>query len=166
MLCSYSACVYVAAECQRTSIPLPEIARDCQRPETRGRCTGVYALFIVPHGMLPFASYVQRRYHRATGWNDDNRYSNLTHSAQGSPLSVSFQLYRELICSHSRFRGPTRTPFPYLKVSKQLVQHHLLSECPPVPPWLTRIHLHIIQPRHPNFCQRKIRGCCLWLQNI
>jgi distribution and morphology protein 10 len=31
--------------------------------------------------MFPFATYVLRSYHRATSWNDDNLYSNLTRSS-------------------------------------------------------------------------------------
>jgi hypothetical protein len=34
--------------------------------------------------MHPFASYVLRTYYSATGWNEDNLYSNLTRSSNGS----------------------------------------------------------------------------------
>jgi mitochondrial distribution and morphology protein 10 len=43
--------------------------------------------------MHPFASYVLRNYYQATGWNEDNLYSNLTRSSNGAlndafPLSI------------------------------------------------------------------------------
>lgn len=33
--------------------------------------------------MHPFASYVLRSYYKATGWNEDNLYANLTRSSNG-----------------------------------------------------------------------------------
>lgn len=33
--------------------------------------------------MHPFATYVLRSYYKATGWNEDNLYSNLTRSSNG-----------------------------------------------------------------------------------
>jgi hypothetical protein len=36
--------------------------------------------------MHPFASYVLRSYYRATGWNEDNLYANLTRSSNGAPI--------------------------------------------------------------------------------
>lgn len=43
--------------------------------------------------MQPFASYILRKYYEATGWNEDNLYSNLTRSSNGllsiySPISM------------------------------------------------------------------------------
>ena len=36
-------------------------------------------------GMLhPYATYVLRKYYEATGWNDDNLFSNLTRSSDGT----------------------------------------------------------------------------------
>lgn len=37
--------------------------------------------------MHPFASYVLRSYYKATGWNEDNLYANLTRSSSGMYLS-------------------------------------------------------------------------------
>lgn len=34
--------------------------------------------------MHPFASYVLRSYYKATGWNEDNLYANLTRSSNGA----------------------------------------------------------------------------------
>jgi len=34
--------------------------------------------------MHPFASYVLRSYYKATGWNEDNLYANLTRSSNGN----------------------------------------------------------------------------------
>ena len=34
--------------------------------------------------MHPFATYVLRSYYKATGWNEDNLYSNLTRSSNGT----------------------------------------------------------------------------------
>ena len=36
--------------------------------------------------MHPFASYVLRSYYKATGWNEDNLYANLTRSSNGMLL--------------------------------------------------------------------------------
>lgn len=33
--------------------------------------------------MHPFATYILRNYYRATGWNEDNLYANLTRSSNG-----------------------------------------------------------------------------------
>jgi len=35
------------------------------------------------NAMQPFASYILRKYYEATGWNEDNLYSNLTRSSNG-----------------------------------------------------------------------------------
>lgn len=37
--------------------------------------------------MHPFASYVLRTYYGATGWNEDNLYSNITRSSTGEAVS-------------------------------------------------------------------------------
>jgi hypothetical protein len=58
--------------------------------------------------MHPFASYVLRTYYKATGWNEDNLYSNLTRSSNGTAiggrqfviLTVDLQL-----CSTFRSHG-------------------------------------------------------------
>jgi hypothetical protein len=34
-------------------------------------------------GVHPFTTYVLRKYYQATGWNEDNHYSNLTRSSDG-----------------------------------------------------------------------------------
>ena len=40
--------------------------------------------------MHPFASYVLQSYYRATGWNEDNLYANLTRSSSGMfPICVA-----------------------------------------------------------------------------
>ena len=36
--------------------------------------------------MHPFATYVLRSYYKATGWNEDNLFSNLTRSSNGGSL--------------------------------------------------------------------------------
>ena len=46
--------------------------------------------------MHPFASYVLRGYYKATGWNEDNLYANLTRSSSGSCLTLFSRL---LACS-------------------------------------------------------------------
>ena len=49
-----------------------------------------------PTSMHPFASYVLRSYYKATGWNEDNLYANLTRSSSGSCLTLFSRL---LACS-------------------------------------------------------------------
>lgn len=39
--------------------------------------------------MLLFSSYVLRSYYAATGWNEDNLYTNLTRSSNGEPQHYS-----------------------------------------------------------------------------
>lgn len=39
------------------------------------------------HAMHPFATYVLRSYYKATGWNEDNLYANLTRSSSGQCLT-------------------------------------------------------------------------------
>lgn len=34
-------------------------------------------------GVHPFTTYVLRKYYQATGWNEDNLFSNLTRSSDG-----------------------------------------------------------------------------------
>ena len=34
--------------------------------------------------MHPFATYVLRSYYKATGWNEDNLFANLTRSSSGN----------------------------------------------------------------------------------
>lgn len=38
-------------------------------------------------GVHPFTTYVLRKYYQATGWNEDNLFSNLTRSSDGQSLS-------------------------------------------------------------------------------
>lgn len=38
--------------------------------------------------MHPFATYVLRSYYKATGWNEDNLYANLTRASHGQSSSV------------------------------------------------------------------------------
>jgi distribution and morphology protein 10 len=70
--------------------------------------------------MLPFASYVQRRYHRATGWNDDNRYSNLTLSAKGSSLALSFSRVLNFFAAILDFEVPRGLHFHVSKSPNSL----------------------------------------------
>ena len=43
--------------------------------------------------MHPFASYVLRSYYKATGWNEDNLYANLTRSSSGQFHFQGFHSY-------------------------------------------------------------------------
>ena len=38
--------------------------------------------------MHPFATYVLRSYYKATGWNEDNLYANLTRASHGQYISL------------------------------------------------------------------------------
>ena len=38
--------------------------------------------------MHPFATYVLRSYYKATGWNEDNLYANLTRASNGQSTSI------------------------------------------------------------------------------
>ena len=51
---------------------------------------------ILPLTMHPFASFVLRSYYKATGWNEDNLYANLTRSSCGSSSTLFNRL---LACS-------------------------------------------------------------------
>ena len=42
--------------------------------------------------MHPFASYVLRSYYKATGWNEDNLYANLTRSSNGKYFAHSSEM--------------------------------------------------------------------------
>jgi hypothetical protein len=43
-----------------------------------------------PACMHPFATYVLRSYYKATGWNEDNLYANLTRSSNGMSNFTTF----------------------------------------------------------------------------
>ncbi|KAI9574943.1 hypothetical protein HD554DRAFT_2012043 [Boletus coccyginus] len=53
--------------------------------------------------MYPFASYVLRSYYKATGWNEDNLYANLTRS---SSAILDFNVPRGLHLSTSKSPNP------------------------------------------------------------
>jgi len=54
-------------------------------------------------GLHPFIKYVLRKYYQATGWNDDNQYSNLTRS---SDALLDFAIPRGLQFSISKAPNP------------------------------------------------------------
>lgn len=56
---------------------------------SKARYNCLYVTFSLPL-MHPFASYVLRSYYKATGWNEDNLYANLTRSSNGVALLYTF----------------------------------------------------------------------------
>ena len=43
--------------------------------------------FLLQIAMHPFATYVLRSYYKATGWNEDNLYANLTRASHGQSIT-------------------------------------------------------------------------------
>lgn len=51
-----------------------------------------------PHPFMhPFASYVLRSYYKATGWNEDNLYANLTRSSSGASQTAPSQSLADFV---------------------------------------------------------------------
>lgn len=72
--------------------------------------------------MHPFASYVLRSYYKATGWNEDNLYANLTRSSNGEHICViemSLLMARSAILDFTVPRGLhfsiSKSPSPLFK---------------------------------------------------
>ena len=53
------------------------------------KASASFFTYIYTHliAMYPFATYVLRSYYRATGWNEDNLYANLTRASHGQATS-------------------------------------------------------------------------------
>lgn len=93
--------------------------------------------------MHPFASYVLRTYYKATGWNEDNLYANLTRSSNGT--IVIFYVLQDLTVVFqpfwiSPFLGDFifQYPSPQILYSRQRIQWQrcrLLTD-----PWATYLH--------------------------
>jgi hypothetical protein len=95
--------------------------------------------------MHPFASYVLRAYYKATGWNEDNLYANLTRSSNGTKMNNTRVIYSpNSSSSHSRLHSPSRAPFLYLQVSQCYVQDNILDGCHALTQWIRRIHIHFL----------------------
>ena len=76
--------------------------------------------------MHPFASYVLRNYYKATGWNEDNLYANLTRSSNcvfyplvllSIPAHPSLQAILDFTIPHGLHLSVSKSPNPLFKTS-------------------------------------------------
>ena len=95
--------------------------------------------------MHPFASHVLRCYYKATGWNEDNLYANLTRSSNGMWTVHQQETARtDALNSHSRFHRPSRINPLGVPITQFLVQDIVLDECYAISEWIGGVHLHIV----------------------
>lgn len=72
--------------------------------------TCVYDVLTTEMGLHPFTTYVLRRFYEATGWNEDNRYSNLTRSSDGELFVCCVAISCLISSSDPRLCRPSRPP--------------------------------------------------------
>ncbi len=78
--------------------------------------------------MHPFASYVLGTYYKATGWNEDNLYANLTRSSNGRvTIFYTVSIFDHMIFSHPGFHRPAGTSFLNIQVSESSVQDNVFN---------------------------------------
>lgn len=96
--------------------------------------------------MHPFASYVLRTYYKATGWNEDNLYANLTRSSNGTSLfAFSDDFHRLNLSSHSRFHRPKgSSPFD-IQVPQPALQDDLFNDSYAISQWIRWIYIYLLR---------------------
>lgn len=101
-------------------------------------------------GLHPFVKYVLRKYYQATGWNDDNQYSNLTRSSDGMFLtSICDDVYRSCtlsLTSLARLLHPSGTSVFHFQGSQPAVPDFVSTERLALIIWLYRIHIFFVRP--------------------
>src|ERR1700722_153996 len=96
--------------------------------------------------MHPFASYILQSYYKATGWNEDNLYANLTRSSNGNAVVVRATLDLTIVCSsYSRLLDPSWLEHFGLQVAQCLIQDVVFDECNAFPEWLGWVHFHVVR---------------------
>ena len=118
-------------------------------------------------GVHPFSTYVLRKYYKATGWNEDNFYSNLTRSSDGTHFIflLTQRNQDKTPRSSSRLYGTQGPPIQHLESSQCTLSYFVFYECPPFTEWLSRIYIFYVRTGPEELWECTFQGCCRAVQS-